>query len=105
MGHYRPDLKKSFNPWDRIAEPESLQQLLMDAGIHTTQIKAEASSHPLQDPEDWWKIALGSGYRGTLDQLDSATLANVRRLNLTQLYANQVQVLTTNVLYAVAHKS
>lgn len=105
VGKVRPDLKRSFNPWDRISEPYSLQQMLAEVGVHTDQIVAESGSHPLQSPEDWWKIAMGTGYRGTLDQLDPESLAHVHNVNLSHLHKNQVQEITTNVVYAVAHKS
>jgi SAM-dependent methyltransferase len=105
VGKIRPDLKRSFNPWDRISEPYSLQKMLAEAGVHTDQIVAESGAHPLQSPEDWWKIAMGSGYRGTLDQLGSESLGYVRNANLSFLNENQIQELTTNVVYAVAHKS
>ena len=34
--------------------------------------------HPLRSPEDGWTIAMGTGYRGTLEQLDPAGLERVR---------------------------
>jgi 2-polyprenyl-3-methyl-5-hydroxy-6-metoxy-1,4-benzoquinol methylase len=101
----RPDLHRGFNPWDRISKPGGLRAMLADADIHSVDILAEAGTHPLNSPEDWWKIALGSGYRGTLEQLDADALARVRESNLSRLDQGRVQAIETNVIYAVATKA
>lgn len=105
VGGVRPDLLRNFNPWDRISDREGLQQMLAEAGVHTDQITAEFGSHPLRSIEDWWKIAMGSGYRGTLEQLDASSFNHVYQSNMKYLLDNEIQSITTNVLYAVAHKS
>jgi ubiquinone/menaquinone biosynthesis C-methylase UbiE len=105
VGDVRPELKRSFNPWERISEPSGLQEMLAESGVHTDHIIGESGSHPLQSPEDWWKIAMGSGYRGTLEQLDDESFAHVRTTNLSRLYEDRVQAITTNVVYAIAGKS
>jgi ubiquinone/menaquinone biosynthesis C-methylase UbiE len=101
----RPDLQRSFNPWDRISEPCGLRDMLAEAGVQTVNIVAETGTHPLSSPEDWWKIAMGSGYRGTLAQLDAEALAHVREKNLAHLNKHQVDAIATNVIYAVATKA
>lgn len=105
VGNVRPDLQRSFNPWDRISDPDGLQQMLAEAGVYTDDIAAESGAHPLQTSEDWWKIAMGSGYRGTLEQLDAEAFNSVYAANLKRLNNDRVQSITTNVLYAVAQKS
>lgn len=98
----RPDLLRGFNPWERISTPAGLREMLAEAGIAEAEIVAEAGSHPIRSPEDWWLIAMGSGYRGTLAQLDAATLARVRERNLA--FLARCEAITTNVLYSVAVK-
>lgn len=98
----RPDLMKSFNPWERISTPAGLREMLGEAGIDKAEIVAEAGSHQLNAPEDWWLIAMGSGYRGTLAQLDAATLARVREKNLAAILG--CKAIATNVVYGVATK-
>ena len=98
----RPDLLKGFNPWERISTPAGLREMLGEAGIFNAEIVAEAGTHPLNSPEDWWLVAMGSGYRGTLAQLDMATLGRVRDRNLALL--GQCDAITTNVVYSVAVK-
>ncbi|MGD9656770.1 MAG: class I SAM-dependent methyltransferase [Methylocystis sp.] len=98
----RPDLLKSFNPWERISTPAGLREMLGKAGIANAEIVAEAGSHRLDSPEDWWLVAMGSGYRSALAQLDAATFARVHERNLALL--GQCDAITTNVVYSVAKK-
>jgi ubiquinone/menaquinone biosynthesis C-methylase UbiE len=100
----RPDLYKKFTPWDRISDPDGLKALLSDGGATQVEVFAEAVTHELAAPEDWWTMVLGAGLRGTIDQLDSAARERVRQANLQFLRTNEVHALEVNVLYAVAHK-
>ena len=100
-----PDLHKSFNPWDRICDPDSVQKLLADAGIARSQAWAESGQHPIPSPEAWWSAVLGSGYRGTLERLDDAGRDHVRAVNLAFVRDAQVRSVEANVVYAVATKA
>ena len=101
----RPDLYKGFNPWDRIAQPAALERLLEEAGIPAPRAEAEASVHPLAESEDWWTIVLGSGYRGTLEELDAEARSRVRERTLRALSASGAPNVETNVIYATAAKA
>ena len=98
----RPDLLNGFNPWERISTPAGLREMLAEAGITNVEIFAESGSHPLSAPNDWWLLAMGSGYRGTLAQLDPDELARVRVRNFALL--GQCDAIATNVVYGVATK-
>ncbi|WP_363345807.1 class I SAM-dependent methyltransferase [Methylocystis echinoides] len=102
IGAERPDLMKGFNPWERISTPTGLRKMLGEAGIENAEIVAQARNHPLNSPEDWWLIAMGSGYRGAIAQIDAETLARVRDRNLALL--GQCDAITTNIVYSVAVK-
>lgn len=104
IGSARPDLQRSFNPWDRISKPAGLRELFAEAGIYADDILAESGMHALNSPNDWWAIAMGSGYRGTLAQLDVETFERVRNANLSCLHREQVTSINTNVVYAIATK-
>jgi 2-polyprenyl-3-methyl-5-hydroxy-6-metoxy-1,4-benzoquinol methylase len=101
----RPELYKGFNPWDRIAEPEALEAMLAGAGIDAAEIVAEAGAHPLPAPEAWWSLVLGSGYRGTVEQLDADSRDWVRADNLSRVRQLGLTAVEANVIYAVATKT
>lgn len=100
----RPDLYKSFNPWDRINEPRALAAMLAEAGVYADDMLEEADSQPLVSPDDFWIIAMGSGYRGTIEQLDSQTRERVRRKTLDYLSRHSVRSVEVNAVYAIARK-
>jgi ubiquinone/menaquinone biosynthesis C-methylase UbiE len=101
----RPDLYKGFNPWDRICDPQSLSALFTAAGIANPDVVAEAGRHSISSPEAWWATVLGSGYRGTVDQLDGAARDRVRGANLEYIRKAGIKSVEANVVYAVAHKT
>jgi ubiquinone/menaquinone biosynthesis C-methylase UbiE len=105
MRNVRPDLHKGFNPWDRIDSPESLRAVFDQAGVASPTITREDRLHPINSPEDWWTIVLGSGYRGTIEQLDSKERQKVREANLAFIRDERISAIETNVLYAIATKS
>ncbi|MGO8948654.1 MAG: class I SAM-dependent methyltransferase [Ktedonobacterales bacterium] len=100
----RPDLYRVFNPWDRITEPGALSQLLQAGGIGKVEIVPEDGIQVLRTPEDFWTIALGSGYRGTIEQLGLDIRERVRQATLAGLRERDVRAIETNVLYALATK-
>lgn len=100
----RPDLHKAFHPWDRITEPGGLQKILREGGVESPRITAENRLHPINSAEDWWTIVLGSGYRGTIEQLRESALKQVKEANLRFIKSSKITTIETNVLYAVATK-
>ncbi len=100
----RPDLYKGFNPWDRVCDPDSLRAMLVGAGVNTPEVVLEAGTHPLCSPEDWWTMVLGTGYRGTIEQLDAESKERVRQDNLNFILEPGVSSVEANVIYAVAIK-
>ena len=104
MRNVRPDLHKGFNPWDRIDSPESLRGIFDQAGIASPTITREDRLHPINSAEDWWTIVLGSGYRGTIEQLDLAERQKVQEANLAFIRDEKISAIETNVLYALATK-
>jgi ubiquinone/menaquinone biosynthesis C-methylase UbiE len=101
---FRPDLYRGFNPWDLITDPDQLRMVLTDGGVENPTIEPEPGTQPLHSPDDWWTIALGSGLRGTIDQLDPANQDYVRQQNLEYARNADIREVETNVVYAVAHR-
>jgi ubiquinone/menaquinone biosynthesis C-methylase UbiE len=100
----RPDLYKGFNPWDRINDPAGLRKILDEGGVASPNIIAENRLHPIRSPEDWWTIVLGSGYRGTVEQLNLAERQKVKEANLAFIQDENISAVETNALYALATK-
>jgi 2-polyprenyl-3-methyl-5-hydroxy-6-metoxy-1,4-benzoquinol methylase len=100
----QPSLYKSFTPWDRINEPATLSAMLLEGGVHASDVIAEEGRQPLRSPEEFWTIALGSGYRGTLEQLDPTARDRVRHATLNFLSKNEIRSVETNAVYAIARK-
>ena len=102
VSHERPDLVRAFDPWTRIDSPAGLEELLRASGIENANITPESNLQELATPDDWWTIVLGTGYRSTIEQLDSAARERVRIANLESL--GNIQSIEVNALYAVAKK-
>jgi hypothetical protein len=96
----RPDLYKSFNPWDRISDVEAVCSLLTLAGFESVEAVAESGVQPVNSPEDWWAMIMGSGYRGTIAQLNLADRERVRLENLDFIHRTSLRSLESNVVYA-----
>ena len=101
----RPDLYKGFNPWDRICDPDSVVALLREGGVDAAEAVAEAGEHAIASPEAWWSAVLGSGYRGTFDQIDAAGRDHVREANLEYIRSSGIRAVEANVVYAIAPKA
>jgi len=67
-------------------------------------VVAEADSQPIHSPDDWWAMVLGSGYRGTIDQLSPAEREQVRAENLDFIRREAIGSVEANVIYAIGKK-
>jgi ubiquinone/menaquinone biosynthesis C-methylase UbiE len=101
----RPDLYRGFNPWDRISDPPALHALLHEGGVEQAEVVAESGSHPIPAPEAWWSAVMGTGYRGTFEQLDAAAQERVHTINLDYIRQSGIRSVEANVVYAVATKA
>ncbi|HZI95392.1 MAG TPA: class I SAM-dependent methyltransferase [Patescibacteria group bacterium] len=100
----RADLYKAFNPWDRIADGGALRRLLDESGVEDPVVVERQGVHEIREPEDWWTVLRGSGYRGTLDLLDAPSLDRVRRASVEFARTSRLRALRTDVVYSVATK-
>jgi ubiquinone/menaquinone biosynthesis C-methylase UbiE len=98
--HERPDLYKGFSAWSRLAEPVAVEGLFAQAGIEAVEVTPEDYEQPIESAEDWWNIVMGSGYRGTVDQLTPPERDRVRKACLV-LSAPSVRLPVT---YAIARR-
>jgi hypothetical protein len=104
VGAVRPDLYRAFIPWDRITTADSVRALFASAGLPGREVGVEEGEHPLARPEDWWTVVLGSGYRGTGDQLTDDQRDRVREASTAYVRASGATARTTNVVYITARQ-
>jgi SAM-dependent methyltransferase len=100
-----PDLYRESSPWDLISEPAAVAALLREGGAPSDYVVAESGSQALNAPEDFWTVAMGSGYRGTLEQLDAATRERVRQATVESLRRQNVGSIETNAIHAISRKT
>lgn len=98
----RPDLDRRFNPWERVCEPSAAIAALREGGVENPEAVAEYGDHPIASPEAWWCAVLGSGYRGTLEQLSPAERDQVQVANLGFIENHCIRSVAANVVYATA---
>lgn len=101
----RPDLYKGFNPWDRISEVDSLLSLFHETSLPEPLVVLEADNQPVNSPEDWWAMIMGSGYRGTVEQLSPPDRDQVRSENIDFIRRASVRAVEANVIYATTTKT
>ena len=104
LKQHRPDLFSAFHPWERITTPEAVKRLLVDGGATNVEVKAESGFQKLENPEDWWKIAMGSGLRWSIEQMKPDEAQHIRKSNLEWIREHNIDAVETSVIYAVAQK-
>lgn len=103
----RPDLVRTFNPWDAITTPKALWRLLDESGVDlkSVEVVTQSGRQTLTCPEDWWTVVLGSGFRGVVDQLSEEDREAVRKQCIGEVRRNDLAEINTNVVYAFARKN
>jgi SAM-dependent methyltransferase len=104
VGAVAPSLYKAFNPWDEITTTPALAELLARAGAAKPTVVAVPGRHHLDHPDQFWDIALGTGYRGTVDALSPEQRDSVRERLLARLCAAGVTTLRTDVVFGTAER-
>jgi ubiquinone/menaquinone biosynthesis C-methylase UbiE len=109
-----PEWVTDFNPWDRITTTEEVRRLFEEglAGVDKAMgrevtVVAEECEHPLSTPEDFWRIALGSGLRWPIEAVGESTAMLLKKMllqRLTERREGPVRSIETNAIYGVARK-
>src|SRR5271165_550637 len=99
-----PELLKSIKPWNKIVEPDPLHTLLIECGATNPEVVAEPGIHPLNSPEDWWTIVLGSGYRSTVEALTPSARERVMVATIEAVRRQKIRELRADVVYAIARR-
>jgi ubiquinone/menaquinone biosynthesis C-methylase UbiE len=97
----RPDLDKKIHTRDKLSDPAALAELFATPFANPVDIEVEEDSQPVLNSEDWWTIAMGSCYRGTIDMLTPNERDQVR----AACVGLGAGTLRTPVIYALARKN
>jgi ubiquinone/menaquinone biosynthesis C-methylase UbiE len=100
----RPVLYRSYNPWDELTDPAALRQLFVGAGAANVSIEEVKGSTPVRTSEDFWTLILGTGFRATVEALDSPSAEALRSTVVANVAAKDVHEVETSVIYGVATK-
>jgi ubiquinone/menaquinone biosynthesis C-methylase UbiE len=101
LGMLAPELVADFNPWDRITTVEAVRRLIA-VGESEVGVVAEESVQPLKGPEDFWRVAMGSGLRWPIERMGPAKAMVLREQLLERL--TSLTGIETNVIYGVARE-
>jgi len=100
----RPDLWNEPPPWVRLTEPAALMDLLSGAGAGPVAVERLDFVQALADPEDFWRIVLGSGFVEFVDLVGPEAAERVRRATIARLHDGGVVALDVPILVATAER-
>ncbi len=100
----KPDAHTGARPWARLADTASFRQTLLDGGVTAPQFWPVTDTQPLATAEDWWTVAMGSGYRWEIEQLTLGDQTSLRESVTARLRSEEVCEVGTSVIHATAMK-
>jgi ubiquinone/menaquinone biosynthesis C-methylase UbiE len=101
VGRERPGTEIVL-PWRRTEDPEVLRSTLEQGGAEGVRVITESTEFPIE-PEYWWTVVMGSGFRHTAEQLGAAA-DHVRADNEEWARANSIDKIRVTANYALATK-
>ena len=99
-----PSLFKAFNQWDEITTPQALEELFGRGGVADPAVVAAPGQQHLDNPDKFWDIVLGTGYRATIDALSQELRIQVRRRLLGELQSRKLSTIRTDVVFGTARR-
>lgn len=88
----------------RTSDVASMRQLMRDAGTTTPTITVSENAVPLRTPDDFWRIATGSAYRGQLEEIGPEATARVHDRVVGWIRDQNVTALRWDLIFTVARK-
>ena len=99
----QPDLQILL-PWERTRDPETLRGVFTQAGIPDATVEQEHQPLVLDEPDDWWRIVIGSGLRRYVEEIGPDAAQRVRDDNFGVIADRRIDKVTLSVIYATAAK-
>ncbi|HEY6887020.1 MAG TPA: hypothetical protein VI300_04545, partial [Solirubrobacter sp.] len=85
--------------------PDSLRRLFEGAGLAHASVEAASGVQELEQPDDFWDVVLGSGYRATVDALRPAQREALHDRLIVKLRSQAIRTLRTDVVYGTADRA
>jgi len=73
--------------WRRVGSEQANRELFAAAGLDQVRVEHRSVGYFLDHPERWWDVVWWAGYRGLLDNFDSATLQRFKTEHLAEVTA------------------
>jgi ubiquinone/menaquinone biosynthesis C-methylase UbiE len=105
VARLRPELHRAYNPWDDLVTVGQVETLLAAGGLHQVHADLVPGEQPLDDPSAFWDVVLGSGLRGTVDQLDTEQAEHLRTTVVERLGRLGARSITTSVIFGTGTRS
>lgn len=105
IARQRPDIPLPTAPWERLTDPQNLWRLFLDGGAAEPRIERIADRQSLRQRDDFWTIALGSGFRALIEQLTPEERYRVRAHTLERLSKMGVTEMESSAICAIARKA
>lgn len=91
-------------PWQKLTDRTVCRRMLSEIGIDDVTFYQMADRQELVSPRDGWTIALGSGLRWEIEQLEDFERSVIRSQLTSRLRAEGVAALNTDAIAAVMRK-
>ncbi|MGE0462545.1 MAG: class I SAM-dependent methyltransferase [Vicinamibacterales bacterium] len=88
----------------RLDTPEKLARVFQEAGLPPPQIARESWEMPLDSPESFWPVIMGTSNRAAYEALPPDARERVRVRVIDTLRAQRVTAMRMEVLYALARR-
>lgn len=93
-----------ISPAARLATPEALARVHVDAGLPAPEVVRERWRMPLETPEAFWPVIMGTSNRGVFESLPAEARDRVKRTTLERLRLEGVTALDMEALVAIAQR-
>lgn len=104
ISRMRPGRPNAPRPWERVCDPDSLERLFRQGGAGIPRIVSVPDRQRFAGPDDWWVIALGSGYRWEIEQLDPDDRVRLRGALRKRVSRRGITAIDTSAMHAIAVK-
>ena len=87
-----------------ITTEAALADLLSRGGVEHPSVTAVPGQHHLDNPDEFWDVVLGSGYRATVDALSPGKRELLRGRVVSELRSGGITALRTDVLFGTVQR-